>query len=104
MTNTLCWRTLHVDLFSKRTLKGRPVVAVREERRSPNQMPKRVKGKKRVNSEAMEAAKVKRHLVCKRWTIDKADENSNDTPWSALHRLNSDKLRFHLPSPPLFDA
>jgi len=45
-----------VDLFSKRTLKGHPVVGVREERRSPNQMPKRVKGKKRVNSEAMEAA------------------------------------------------
>src|SRR5438477_5735102 len=37
------WRTPHVDLFSKRTLKGHPVVAVREERRSPNQMPKRVK-------------------------------------------------------------
>src|SRR5438132_2028094 len=29
---------------------------------------------------------VKRHLVCKRWTIEKADENSNDTPWFALHR------------------
>src|SRR5216683_6523413 len=41
---------------------------------------------------------VKRHLVCKRWTIEKADENSNDTPWFALHRPNSDKLRFHLPS------
>src|SRR5437660_8719210 len=37
---------------------------------------------------------VKRHLVCKRWTIEKADENSNDTPWFALHRPNSDKLRF----------
>src|SRR6266851_8668171 len=43
---------------------------------------------------------VKRHLVCKRWTIEKADENSNDTPWFALHRPNSDKLRFHLPSLP----
>src|SRR5438445_3113089 len=49
---------------------------------------------------------VKRHLVCKRWTIEKADENSNDTPWFALHRPNSDKLRFHLPSLPWhwFDA
>src|SRR5207245_1236722 len=27
---------------------------------------------------------VKRHLVCKPWTIEKADENSNDTPWFAL--------------------
>src|SRR5438445_13259441 len=34
---------------------------------------------------------VKRHLVCKRWTREKADENSNDTPWFALHRSNSDK-------------
>ena len=33
------------DLFSKRTLKGHPVVAVRQERRSPNQMPKQVKGR-----------------------------------------------------------
>ena len=51
-------------------------------------------------------ARVKRHLVCKRWTIEKADENSNDTPWFALHRPNSDKLRFHLPSLPWhwFDA
>src|SRR5437016_13830832 len=49
---------------------------------------------------------VKRHLVCKRWTIEKADENeeadenSNGTPCSALHRPNSDKLRFPLPSLP----
>jgi len=56
MTNTLCWRTLHVDLFSKRTLKGHPAVAVREERRSPNQMPKRVKGTSELIGEAMEAA------------------------------------------------
>src|SRR2546421_1058593 len=41
---------------------------------------------------------VKRHLVCKRWTIEKADENSNGIPWFVLHRPNSDKLRFHLPS------
>src|SRR5437764_7750113 len=49
---------------------------------------------------------VKRHLVCKRWTIEKADENSNGTPWFVLHRPNSDKLRFHLPSLPWhwFDA
>jgi len=38
--------------------------------------------------------KVKRHLVCKRWTIEKADENSNGIPWFVLHRPNSDKLRF----------
>src|SRR5206468_331709 len=50
--------------------------------------------------------KVKRHLVCKRWTIEKADENSNGIPWFVLHRPNSDKLRFHLPSLPWhwFDA
>src|SRR5437899_11920499 len=50
--------------------------------------------------------RVKRHLVCKRWTIEKADENSNGTPWFVLHRPNSDKLRFHLPSLPWhwFDA
>src|SRR5437899_5709715 len=49
---------------------------------------------------------VKRHLVCKRWTIEKADENSNGIPWFVLHRPNSDKLRFHLPSLPWhwFDA
>src|SRR5438132_13612276 len=49
---------------------------------------------------------VKRHLVRKRWTIEKADENSNGLPWSVLHRPNSDKLRFHLPSLPWhwFDA
>jgi len=44
--------------------------------------------------------KVKRHLVCKPWTIEKADENSNGIPWSVLHRPNNDKLRFHLPSLP----
>src|SRR5436305_914241 len=51
-------------------------------------------------------ARVKRHLVCKRWTIEKADENSNGIPWFVLHRPNSDKLRFHLPSLPWhwFDA
>src|SRR5438128_3820490 len=51
-------------------------------------------------------APVKRHLVCKRWTIEKADENSNGIPWFVLHRPNSDKLRFHLPSLPWhwFDA
>src|SRR5437016_7299731 len=50
--------------------------------------------------------RVKRHLVCKRWTIEKADENSNGIPWFVLHRPNSDKLRFHLPSLPWhwFDA
>src|SRR5438552_11076594 len=49
---------------------------------------------------------VKRHLVCKRWTIEKADENSNGIPWFVLHRPNSDKLRFHLLSLPWhwFDA
>ena len=26
--------------------------------------------------------KVKRHLVCKRWTIERAGESSSDTPWS----------------------
>src|SRR5438309_5720381 len=46
------------------------------------------------------APPVKRHLVCKRWTIEKADENSNGIPWFVLHRPNSDKLRFHLPSLP----
>src|SRR5947209_6782049 len=52
------------------------------------------------------SARVKRHLVCKRWTIEKADENSNGIPWFVLHRPNSDKLRFHLPSLPWhwFDA
>src|ERR1700756_316497 len=45
-------------------------------------------------------AQVKRHLVCKRWTIDRADENSSDTPWFVLHKPNSDKLRFHLRSLP----
>ena len=52
------------------------------------------------------STKVKRHLVCKRWTIEKADENSNGIPWFVLHRPNSDKLRFHLPSLPWhwFDA
>src|SRR5947209_6283025 len=52
------------------------------------------------------ALEVKRHLVCKRWTIEKADENSNGIPWFVLHRPNSDKLRFHLPSLPWhwFDA
>src|SRR5438552_6689263 len=51
-------------------------------------------------------SEVKRHLVCKRWTIEKADENSNGIPWFVLHRPNSDKLRFHLPSLPWhwFDA
>jgi len=52
----LCWRTLHADSFSKRTLKGHPVVAVREERRSPNQMPKRVKGRSELIGETREAA------------------------------------------------
>ena len=45
-------------------------------------------------------SKVKRHLVCKPWTIEKADENSNGTPWFGLHKPNSDRLRFHLPSLP----
>src|SRR5207249_11974202 len=52
----LCWRTLHADSFSKRTLKGHPVVAVREERRSPHQMPKRVKGRSELIGETREAA------------------------------------------------
>src|SRR5437879_6086142 len=30
--------------------------------------------------DAIIRCRVKRHLVCKRWTIEKADENSNDTP------------------------
>src|SRR2546426_6863829 len=49
---------------------------------------------------------VKRHLVGKRWTIEKADEKSNGIPWFVLHRPNSDKLRFHIPSLPWhwFDA
>jgi len=50
-----CQRLNDLDLFSKRTLKGHPVVAVREERRSPNQMPKRVKGRSELIGEAMEA-------------------------------------------------
>src|SRR5436309_11035467 len=41
---------------------------------------------------------VQRHSVRKRWTIEKADENSNGIPLFVLHRANSDKLRFHLPS------
>src|SRR5437667_12104085 len=45
-----------------------------------------------------ESPSVKRHLVCKRWTIENADENSNGIPWFVLHRPHSDKLRFHLPS------
>src|SRR5438132_9968165 len=53
-----------------------------------------------LGTESGKPRSVKRHLVCKRWTIEKADENSNDTPWFALHRPNSDKLRFHLPSLP----
>ena len=44
--------------------------------------------------------RVKRHSVCKRWTIEKADENSNGIPWFVLRRPNSDKLRFRLPSLP----
>src|SRR5205814_4710143 len=49
-------------------------------------------------SPSSETNAVKRQLVCKRWTIEKADENSNGIPWFVLHRPNSDKLRFHLPS------
>src|SRR5437588_5283789 len=64
---------------------------------------------RKIGQQAMEIdflKKVKRHLVCKRWTIEKADENSNGIPWFVLHRPNSDKLRFHLPSLPWhwFDA
>ena len=43
---------------------------------------------------------VKRQFVCKQQTIERRDENSNDTPWFGLHTLNSDKLTFRLPSPP----
>jgi len=47
-----------------------------------------------------DGAEVKRRFVCKPWTIEKADENSNGTPWFVLHKPNSGKLRFHLPSLP----
>ncbi len=43
---------------------------------------------------------VKRQFVCKRWTIGRADESSNGTPWSAKHKLNSDRSRFRLRSLP----
>ena len=57
-------------------------------------------------SPSSETNAVKRHLVCKRSTLEKADENPNGIPWFVLHRPNSDKLRFHLPSLPWhwFDA
>jgi len=44
-----------------------------------------------------EVLEVKRHLVCKRWTIERAGESSSGTPWFGLHRLSIDRLRFLLP-------
>ena len=43
---------------------------------------------------------VKRHFVCKRWTIGKADESSIGTPWSAKRRRGSDRLKSRLRSLP----
>src|SRR2546426_12058139 len=39
----LCWRTLHADLFSRRTLRGCPIVDAAERRSFPIQTPKRSK-------------------------------------------------------------
>jgi serine/threonine protein kinase len=47
-----------------------------------------------------EALAVKRQFVCKQLTIERRDENSNGTPWFGPHTLNTDRLRFLLPSPP----
>jgi len=44
--------------------------------------------------------RVKRQLVCKRSTIGRGDESSNDTPWSAKHRLNIDRSKSRLRSLP----
>ena len=43
---------------------------------------------------------VKRHFVCKRWTIERAGESSSDTPWSGKRKLNSDRSRSRLRSLP----
>ena len=43
---------------------------------------------------------VKRHFVCKRWTIERADESSIETPWFGTRRLNIGTSRFLLPSLP----
>ena len=49
-----------------------------------------------LRSEDGQEEEVKRHFVCKRWTIERAGESSIETPWFGTHRLDIGMWRFLL--------